>query len=255
MKTLKRAPAILAASVITAMALSACQPANEQAASENTVEPTTAANTTVDPHAGHDRGDTAMAMNDDSAHHGSASPMLQEYTDSMTQMHNEMMMGMAYNDPDSAFAQGMLGHHIGAVDMAKIELKYGTDPEMRALAQEIIDAQQPEIEQMQKWLESHPDISAPIAETGAMQQAYAQGMNAMHDEMMLGIADPVADMAFARGMLPHHKGAVDMAQVQLQYGKDPEMRQLAQQIIDAQQPEIEQMQNWIKSNGGPVPGA
>ena len=57
-------------------------------------------------------------------------------------------------------------------------------------------------------------------------------------------------MAFARGMLPHHRGAVDMAEVQLEYGKDPEMLQLAQEIIAAQQSEIEQMQNWIKANGG-----
>ena len=60
-----------------------------------------------------------------------------------------------------------------------------------------------------------------------------------------GIADPNPDMAFARGMLPHHVGAVDMAKVQLKYGKDAEMRKLAQAVIDAQQSEIEQMQNWI----------
>lgn len=52
-------------------------------------------------------------------------------------------------------------------------------------------------------------------------------------------------MAFARSMLPHHIGAVDMAKIQLKYGKNEEMRQLAQQVINAQQPEIEQMQNWI----------
>nr|WP_289057347.1 DUF305 domain-containing protein [uncultured Psychrobacter sp.] len=75
-------------------------------------------------------------------------------------------------------------------------------------------------------------------------------MNDMHGEMTLGITDPNPDMAFARGMLPHHRGAVDMAEVQLEYGKDPEMLQLAQEIIAAQQPEIEQMQNWIKANGG-----
>ncbi|WP_430737385.1 CopM family metallochaperone [Psychrobacter sp. VH5] len=75
-------------------------------------------------------------------------------------------------------------------------------------------------------------------------------MNDMHGEMTLGITDPNPDMAFARGMLPHHRGAVDMAEVQLEYGKDPEMLQLAQEIIAAQQPKIEQMQNWIKANGG-----
>ena len=70
----------------------------------------------------------------------------------------------------------------------------------------------------------------------------------MHDDMMLGIADPVPDMAFARGMLPHHMGAVDMAKIQLKYGTDAEMRKLAQDIIDAQQSEIERMQNWIAAN-------
>ncbi|HCI30959.1 MAG TPA: DUF305 domain-containing protein, partial [Psychrobacter sp.] len=52
--------------------------------------------------------------------------MLKDYTKSMTSMHDEMMIGMGYNDPDTAFAKGMLGHHRGAIDMAKIQLKYGT---------------------------------------------------------------------------------------------------------------------------------
>ena len=67
----------------------------------------------------------------------------------------------------------------------------------------------------------------------------------MHGEMTLGIADPMPDMAFARGMLPHHIGAVDMAKIELEYGTDEEMRQLAQHIIDTQQVDIELMQNWI----------
>ena len=78
-----------------------------------------------------------------------------------------------------------------------------------------------------------------------MQQAYAKSMDALHGDMMLGIADPVPDVAFARGMLPHHIGAVDMAKIQLEYGTDEEMRQLAQAIIDTQQAEIELMQNWL----------
>ncbi len=242
--------AVLATSVSAALMLSACQPANDSADAPATeevtpvdiVETDTAA--MDDAHAGHD-------MTDDE----SMSDVLRDYNDSMTKMHDEMMVGMNYNDPDAAFAQGMLGHHIGAVDMAEIQLKYGTDEEMRQLAQEIIDAQQPEIEQMQNWLASNPDATEPTPDTEAMQQAYVDGMDAMHDEMMLGIADPIPDMAFARGMLPHHVGAIDMAEVQLKYGKNEEMRQLAQEIIDAQQPEIEQMQNWITANGGTVPSA
>lgn len=244
---------ILAASVSAALLLSACQPTNDNAndtvdpAAEDvtTVETTANDTSTVDPHTEHDMSADGMAMDDEPM-----SDMLKDYTDSMTTMHNEMMVGMDYNDPDAAFAQGMLGHHIGAVDMAEIELKYGTDDEMRKLAQEIIDAQKSEIEQMKNWLANNPDADEPTPDTAAMQQAYADGMDAMHGEMMAGIADPIPDMAFARGMLPHHVGAVDMAEVQLKYGKNKEMRKLAQEIIDAQQPEIEQMQSWINANKG-----
>lgn len=237
--------ALLTTAISAVLMLSACQPANEKITSE----------TAVDPHAGHDMSHSAMSTEEmrngtkqSMTHKVPMTPMHQEYNDAMTQMHNEMMAAASYNDPDSAFAQGMLGHHIGAIDMAQTQLKYGKDKEMRALAQQIIAAQKIEVTQMQKWVNSHPDAGAPMVDTSAMQQAYAQSMQAMHDEMMLGITDPNSDMAFTRGMLPHHKGAVSMAEVQLQYGKDPEMRQLAQEIIDAQQPEIKQMQNWIKAN-------
>ncbi|WP_413500846.1 DUF305 domain-containing protein [Psychrobacter maritimus] len=240
---------LFATSISAALLLSACQPATEDSevmpaeeAITTTTEPSEAADD-MDAHAGHD-----MSESGDVVDEAQMTDMLKDYTKSMTSMHNEMMVGMAYNDPDTAFAKGMLGHHRGAVDMAKIELKYGTDETMRKLAQDIIDSQQIEIDIMNKWLASHPDAPKPKPNTEAMQAAYAKGMNTMHSDMMLGIAEPEADMAFARGMLPHHIGAVDMAKVQLQYGTDEEMRKLAQDIIDAQQPEIALMQNWITAH-------
>ena len=89
-----------------------------------------------------------MPMSTDSA-------MQQELMQGMSQMHQDMMTAAQYKDPDVAFAAGMLPHHIGAVKMAEVELKYGKDPEMRKLAEDIINAQQAEIEQMQKWLKAH----------------------------------------------------------------------------------------------------
>ena len=89
-----------------------------------------------------------MPMSTDSA-------MQQELMQGMSQMHQDMMAAAQYKDPDVAFAAGMLPHHIGAVKMAEVELKYGKDPEMRKLAEDIINAQQAEIEQMQKWLKAH----------------------------------------------------------------------------------------------------
>lgn len=89
-----------------------------------------------------------MSMSTDSV-------MQQELMQGMNQMNQDMMAAAQYKDPDVAFAAGMLPHHIGAVKMAEVELKYGKDPEMRKLAEDIINAQQAEIEQMQKWLKAH----------------------------------------------------------------------------------------------------
>lgn len=78
--------------------------------------------------------------------------------------------------------------------------------------------------------------------------AYQQSMNAMHKDMMTASQISNPDRAFALGMIPHHQGAVQMAQIELKYGTDPKMRQLAQAIIQAQEPEIKQMQNWLSQN-------
>lgn len=83
------------------------------------------------------------------------SPMQKELMQSMNKMHADMAKSMNSDNADIAFADGMIAHHLGAIDMAKIELKYGKDPEMRKLAQAIIDAQGPEIAQMQKWLKKN----------------------------------------------------------------------------------------------------
>lgn len=236
--------ALLATSISAALLLSACQPAaedNQSAPVEETTPPVTEMS-----HAAHDSmSDDVLIDSENAIDESQMTDMLKDYTRSMTEMHDEMMIGMGYNDPDTTFAKGMLGHHRGAIDMAKTQLKYGTDEAMRQLAQNIINAQQAEIDILNKWLASHPDTAKPKPNTAAMQQAYAKGMENMHGEMTLGIADPMPDMAFARGMLPHHIGAVDMAKIQLEYGTDEEMRQLAQSIIDTQQVEIDLMQNWI----------
>ena len=235
--------ALFATGVSAALLISACQPASDDVEVNAVQDDAPVVSEQVDSHKDMDAHDMMTA--DTTPDEMPMTDIFKDYTKSMTDMHNEMMVGMAYNDPDTAFAKSMLGHHHGAVDMAKIELKYGTDETMRKLAKDIIDSQQLEIDIINKWLASHPDAPKPKPNTQAMQQAYTAGMQAMHDDMMTGIANPVPDMAFARGMLPHHRGAVDMAMVQLQYGTDKEMRKLAQDIIDAQQPEIIWLQEWI----------
>lgn len=95
---------------------------------------------------------------------------------------------------------------------------------------------------------SMPGMSGNHGES-EMNLEYMRAMNAMHKPMMDGVTDPDPDTAFVRGMLPHHKGAVDMAEIQLKYGKDPELRKLAQDIIDAQEKEMTFMKDWLKKHG------
>ena len=95
--------------------------------------------------------DQTMQMGD----HGSLSPASQELVTDMMSMHDDMMAGGMSSDPDVAFAKGMIAHHQGAIKMSQTQLKFGKDPEMRKLAEDIIKAQQPEIDQMQKWLKTH----------------------------------------------------------------------------------------------------
>ena len=233
----------VAALCSSALAFTACQPAAEDTTNEVDTEVTTDNMETHDTTMDHDEHD----MDSDMAEHAATTEFGKEYMDSMNDMHEDMMEGMQANDADVAFAKGMLPHHEGAVDMAEIQLKYGKDDTMRKLAEDVIAAQEAEIKQMEDWLEANPDTEEQ-PNTIEMRQAYDASMQSMHDDMMQGILSEDADMAFAKGMLPHHEGAVAMAEVQLKYGKNEEMRKLAQEIIDAQKAEIDLMQNWINEN-------
>ena len=70
----------------------------------------------------------------------------------------------------------------------------------------------------------------------------------MHRNMDIRYSNDV-DLDFVRGMIPHHKGAVGMAKVALQYSKDPEIRKLAEDIIKAQDVEIAQMEAFLRKRG------
>ncbi|MDX0494091.1 DUF305 domain-containing protein [Sinorhizobium medicae] len=73
----------------------------------------------------------------------------------MRQTHPAMMQGMMAKDADVSFVCGMIAHHMGAIGMSEVELKYGDDEQAKAMAQKIIDAQKKEIEEMSAWVKEH----------------------------------------------------------------------------------------------------
>ncbi|WP_246752959.1 DUF305 domain-containing protein [Sinorhizobium sp. BG8] len=79
-------------------------------------------------------------------------------------------------------------------------------------------------------------------------EAFIAANTRMHQGMDIDFSGN-ADVDFVRGMIAHHQGAIDMAKVELQYGKDAALRKLAEEIIKAQEGEISMMKDWLKKNG------
>ena len=78
--------------------------------------------------------------------------------------------------------------------------------------------------------------------------AFAAANEKMHRDMAITFSGN-PDIDFARGMIPHHQGAIDMAKIVVAFGKDPEIRKLAEEIVKAQESEIDFMRSWLQKRG------
>ena len=88
-----------------------------------------------------------------------------------------------------------------------------------------------------------------MGDMGPAAMAFMDANTRMHAQMAIEYTGD-ADVDFIKGMIPHHQGAVEMAQIVLEHGKDPEVRKLAEGIIAAQESEIKWMTDWLAKNGG-----
>ena len=146
----------------------------------------------------------------------------------------------AGNGTDRAFVAEMIPHHEGAVEMAEIARTRGQSPFVMGLAEDIIRTQRQEITELRSEDEELADAGVKPGKLGGGHS----GMGMSEDTASLKTADPF-DRAFLEMMLPHHSSAVEMAKTELAEGEDPELKALAQKIIDAQEREIRAMREQL----------
>ncbi len=168
----------------------------------------------------------------------------EETTDSASQTEAEDV----HNDADTMFAQMMIVHHEGAIEMADLAVEKADSEEVRSLAERISAAQGPEIEKMTSWLEAWGEETSPMGHEG--MDHGDMDMEGMSQEEAMAELESLSgaefDQRFLELMIAHHRGAVDMAQEELDGGENPEALELAQKIIDDQQAEISEMEELLQ---------
>nr|WP_091673422.1 DUF305 domain-containing protein [Micromonospora auratinigra] len=154
----------------------------------------------------------------------------------------------SFGDADVMFAQMMVPHHRQAVEMAELAGTRAADPELKALAGRIKDAQAPEIATMTGWLTAW-GRPVPSASGGHGMPGMGHGMPGMMSDADLtrlaAASGADFDRQFLTMMIAHHEGALTMAKDELARGLDAEVKALAQRIVTTQQDEIDTMREML----------
>ncbi|NYJ18092.1 DUF305 domain-containing protein [Nesterenkonia sandarakina] len=167
-----------------------------------------------------------------------------------------------YNEADVEYISGMVMHHSQAVEMSDILLeKDDVEQEVTTLAEDIREAQGPEIEQMESWLDAWGEEAASDGDMEGMDHGDGdmEGMDSMEgmsDMEGMMSEDDLSELESATGteasrlfleqMIAHHEGAVSSAEDHLDNGENPEALELSETIISDQQAEIDEMETMLE---------
>lgn len=190
-----------------------------------------------------DRDTMLMSMNGDSAM--GHDMMGGDMTEHMSQMNETMRQSLG--ESDSAFEQRfidrMVPHHQGAIMMAEDALQKAVHPELKEFARTVIDEQRREIADLKMWRQEwYGDSAIAVMEASGMPMSMEEMDRRMMDH--LGAADSTYDDRFIDMMIPHHQGAVMMAEVAAEKATRGELKALAKQMISDQNKEIAQLETW-----------
>jgi len=153
--------------------------------------------------------------------------------------HSESMATMG--ESEAMFATMMIPHHQQAIDMSEMALANSTNADVKRLAQQIIDAQATEIEQMQAWIEGHGhEVHGEHDMAGMASEADLA--------ILATLASPEFDELFLTLMIMHHEGALAMVSM-LDDTDQAEAKELAKHIVEVQTAEIELMNQLLTNLG------
>jgi uncharacterized protein (DUF305 family) len=147
--------------------------------------------------------------------------------------------GTPGNGVDRAFVLRMIPHHESAVDMAHIAQQRTRRQAVRDLANAIVETQNAEIREMRELDRRLRQAGVKAGDLGVAE--HEMGMDA-EPEALLEAAP--FERAFIDAMITHHQGAIHMARAQLAEGENPDLKRLADAIVDAQSKEIDEMNTW-----------
>lgn len=158
-------------------------------------------------------------------------------------------MDQAHNDADTEFAQLMIVHHGGAIEMADLAVEKAESQQVRNLAGRISAAQGPEIDQMTSWLEGWGESTLMAGHEGMDHGGMEMDGMSQEEAMshLQGLTGAEFDRRFLELMIAHHQGAVEMAETQVEDGQNPQALQLAQAIVDDQRAEIAEMEQMLEN--------
>jgi uncharacterized protein (DUF305 family) len=144
---------------------------------------------------------------------------------------------------DLLFIDAMIAHHQGAIAMSQPVIARALHPELKDFARKVVEDQSREVAQMTQWRDQWFP-GRPKTPNILDMPGMAKSMMDISPDHMQKLTGAAFDQMFLDMMIFHHQGAVTMAKDALAKSQHPEIRTLAQQIIDAQQREIETMNGW-----------
>lgn len=153
-----------------------------------------------------------------------------------------------FADADVAFASMMYPHHAQAVEMASMVDGRSTNPDVVTLADEIADAQGPEMDQLASWLAEwgQPSPSATPDDMQGMDHGSGSGMMSSQDMASLtALSGDEFDQRWLTMMIDHHRGAVAMAETEIEEGSNDDAVAMARTIVETQNAEIARMEHLL----------